>query len=80
MGPGRTGGTGVPAATKASAGDGGSGPAGDRPPAAIGMAPAPCTDGSGTCASKKQGFVVGEIWGDSSVTTYPVLVDKKCCS
>jgi len=36
--------------------------------------------GGFSCDSEKQGFVVGEIWGDSSVTTYPVLVDFKCCS
>jgi len=31
-------------------------------------------------ADRQQGFVVGEIWGDSSVTTYPVFVDRGCCS
>jgi len=36
--------------------------------------------GSDTCASEKQGFVVGEIWGDSSITASPVYVAPgPCC-
>jgi len=31
-------------------------------------------------ADRQQGFVVGEIAGDSSITTYPVFVDGGCCS
>lgn len=38
--------------------------------------------GGDTCDSSKQGFVVGEIWGDSSITVTPVYVDDSeiCCS
>jgi hypothetical protein len=37
--------------------------------------------GGYSCDSQKQGFVVGEIWGDSSITTYPVyLPPGSCCS
>jgi hypothetical protein len=38
--------------------------------------------GGDTCDSSKQGFAVGEIWGDSSITVAPVYVDSTtstCC-
>jgi len=35
--------------------------------------------GGDTCDSRKQGFVVGEIWGDSSITVTPSYVDAELC-
>jgi hypothetical protein len=36
--------------------------------------------GGDACASQKQGFVVGEIWGDSSITASAVYVEPgPCC-